>query len=152
MTYNFIPVNLDRIVQTHTYTAIVLKSNDKRFAIFCEASVGRFLQMHLGALERVRPQSPDLLSMVLNSCDITLKQVLINDLQDTTFYARLFLETQIPFPHGGKKPELHEKHLLLPHIIELDARPSDCIIQAFLHNAPIFCTKEVVSKAVPFVE
>jgi bifunctional DNase/RNase len=66
-----------------------------------------------------------------------VKQVLINDLQDTTFYARLFLET---IKDG------------LQHIIEIDARPSDCVILAFLHNAPVLCARQVLEKVIPFAE
>ena len=38
------------------------------------------------------------------------------------------------------------------HIIEIDCRPSDSIILALMHNAPIFCTKEVLEKTVPLEE
>ena len=75
--------------------------------------------------------------MVLQGYDIRVKQILINDLQDTTFYARLFLEM---VKEG------------LRHIIEIDARPSDCVILAFLHNAPVFCARHVLEKVIPFAE
>jgi uncharacterized protein len=137
MTQDFIQVAFDRIIQTHVYTAIVLKNKELRFAIFTESPVGRFLQSHLSGEERVRPLSADLTSTILTSLDIKVKQVVINDLQDTTFFARLFLETE----KNG-----------LRHIVEIDARPSDCIILAFLHNAPVFCTKQVMERVIPFVE
>ena len=137
MSKEFISVTFDRIIQTRTYTAIVLKNSEKRFAIFTDAAVGRFLQLHLSNEKRNRPLSPDLMATLLTTFDITVKQVVINDLQDTTFFARLFLEMD----KDG-----------LQHIVEIDARPSDCIILAFLHNAPIFCTSHVMEQAVPFVE
>jgi len=137
MSQDFIQLNFDRIVQTRAYTAIVLKSKEKRFAIFAEPQVGRFLQLHLSGEERARPQTPDLLSSIFSCLDIEVKQLLINDLQDTTFLARLFLE----MTKDG-----------LRHIVEIDARPSDCIILAFMHSAPVFCTKQVVEQAIPFVE
>lgn len=137
MTQDFIQVAFDRIIQTHVYTAIVLRNKEQRFAIFTDSTVGRFLQSHLSGEERPRPLSHDLLTTILTALDVKVKQVLINDVQDTTFLSRLFLETE----KNG-----------LRHIFEIDARPSDCIILAFLHNAPVFCTKEVVDKVVPFVE
>lgn len=137
MTQDFIQVAFDRIIQTHVYTAIVLRNKEQRFAIFTEPSVGKFLQSHLSGEERDRPRSHDLLSMVLGALDVKVKQVLINDVQDSTFFSRIFLETE----KDGLK-----------HIVEIDARPSDCVILSFLHNAPVFCTKQVVEKVIPFVE
>jgi len=137
MTQDFIQVAFDRIIQTHVYTAIVLRNKDQRFAIFTESAVGRFLQSHLSGEERTRPLCHDLLATILGALDVRVKQVVINDVQDTTFLSRIYLETE----KDG-----------LRHILEIDARPSDCIILAFLHNAPVFCTKQVVDKVIPFVE
>jgi bifunctional DNase/RNase len=75
--------------------------------------------------------------MILKGFDVRIKQVVINDLQDTIYYARLFLE----FDGGSVK-----------NILEIDARPSDCIILALMNNAPVFCTKEVLDKAMPVEE
>jgi len=137
MTNDFIQLAFDRIIQTRTYTAVVLRNQTTRFAIFTDATVGRFLQLHLSGEERIRPHTHDLCSLLMQAYDITVKQVLINDVQDTTFYARLFLEMT--------KEDVQQ-------IVEIDSRPSDCIILAFLHNAPVFCTKELLDKVVPFVE
>jgi hypothetical protein len=137
MTEDFVQVSFDRVVQTRAYTAVVLREKDLRFAIFSDGSVGRFLQSHLSGEERPRPLTHDLLSMILQGCDIRVKQVLIHDLQDTTFYARIFLE----MVKEGMR-----------HIIEIDARPSDCVILAFLHNAPVLCARHVMDKVIPFAE
>jgi hypothetical protein len=137
MTDDFVQVTFDRIVQTRAYTAVVLREKDMRFAIFSDGNVGRFLQSHLSGEERHRPLTHDLLSTILQSYDIRVKQVLINDLQDTTFYARIFLE----MVKDG-----------LRHIVEIDARPSDCVILAFLHNAPVLCARQVMEKVIPFAE
>lgn len=137
MTEDFTQVSFDRIVQTRAYTAVVLREKDFRFAIFSDGSVGRFLQSHLSGEERSRPLTHDLLSMVLQGYNIRVKQVLINDLQDTTFFARLFLEME----QNG-----------LQHILEIDARPSDCVVLAFLHNAPVLCARHVLDKVIPFAE
>jgi bifunctional DNase/RNase len=137
MIEDFVQVSFDRIVQTRAYTAVVFREKDLRFAIFSDGSVGRFLQSHLSGEERPRPLTHDLISMILQGYDIQVKQVLIHDLQDTTFHARLFLEM---VKEG------------LRHIIEIDARPSDCVILAFLHNAPVLCARHVLEKATPFAE
>ena len=137
MSQDFVQVSFDRIVQTRAYTAIVLKTHEMRFAIFTDEKVGEFLQSHLSGEERSRPLCHDLMSSILKAYAIKIKQILITDVKDTLFYARLFLEM--------KKGELQ-------HIVELDARPSDCIILAFLHNVPVFCAKHVLQKVIPFTE
>jgi bifunctional DNase/RNase len=137
MSKDFVQVTFDRIIQTRVYTAIVLKSTAVRFAIFSDHTVGKFLQSHLSGDERIRPQTHDLVSTLLQAFDVRVKQVVINDVKESTFFARLFLEME--------KDQMR-------HIVEIDARPSDCIILAFLHNAPVFCVKEVIDKVIPFVE
>jgi hypothetical protein len=137
MTQEFVQVSFDRIIQTRAYTAIVLKNNEQRFAIFADESVGHFLQSHLSGEERPRPLTHDLLSSILNTYKIRVKQVLITDVVDTLFYARIFFEMDL----GD-----------LRHIIEIDARPSDCIILSFLHNVPVFCSNHVLQKVIPFAE
>ena len=69
--------------------------------------------------------------------NVRVKQVVINDIQDTIYFARLFLE---------------QKRDGIRHIIEIDARPSDCITLALMSNAPVFCTKEVLEKTVAVEE
>lgn len=137
MTNGLVKIAFDKIIQTRAYTAVILKENEHKFAIFSEPYVGQFLQMHLSNIARKRPLSHDLMTMVFNAFAITIKQIIITDVQDTVFFAKLFLEM--------KKDGLI-------HIAEIDARPSDCIILAFLHNAPVFCSKQVLTQVIPYIE
>lgn len=132
-----IQLNFDKIMQTRTYTVVILASKDTRFAIYTDPSIGRTLQFFLTGTEKIRPLTHDLMAMILKGFEIRIKQVVIVDLQDTIYYARLFLE---------KECESYR------HIVEIDARPSDCITLALMGNAPVYCTKEVLEKTVPFVE
>ncbi|MFI5334932.1 MAG: bifunctional nuclease family protein, partial [Chlamydiales bacterium] len=61
----------------------------------------------------------------------------ISDVEDTIYFARLFLEQMV----GEER-----------HIVEIDARPSDCIILALMYNAPIYCKSELFDKVVPVEE
>jgi bifunctional DNase/RNase len=49
------------------------------------------------------------------------------------YFARLFVEQQIE----DKK-----------HLLEIDARPSDCLSLALMNNIPIFCKKDVLDKII----
>lgn len=137
MMSELIQLSFDKIMQTRTYTVIVLKSKDKKFAIYVDPTVGKSLQSYLAESEKPRPVTHDLISYIFRGLDIQVKQIVINDIQDTVYYARLFLEQM----QGS-----------IRHIVEIDARPSDCIIIALMHNAPVFCYKEVMEKAIPVLE
>lgn len=121
-------------MQTRAYTVIVLGARDKRFAIYTESGIGRTLQLYLTGVEKPRPLTHDLIDSIFKGLNLRIRQVVINDLQDTTYFARLFLEVDL----GDIK-----------HIIEVDARPSDCITLALMNNVPVYCTRDVLEKAVP---
>jgi bifunctional DNase/RNase len=132
----------DKIMQTRSYTEIVLKARDvknqeKKFAIYVDSSVGKTLQAYLTEIEKERPQTHDFISSLFKGFDILVKHVIINDVQDTIYYARLFLEQQ----RGGVR-----------YVVEIDGRPSDFITIALMHNAPVYCSKDVFEKVVPLVE
>lgn len=137
MFSELIQLNFDKILQTQTYTVVILAAKDKHFAIYTESAVGKTLQMYLTGIEKQRPLTHDLTTMILKGFEVRVKQVVINDLQDTIYFARLFLEFD-----GGA----------IRNILEIDARPSDCIILALMNNAPVYCTKEVLDKTMPVEE
>ncbi len=137
MALELVPVSFSKIMQSKSYTVIVLGDEHKRFAIYTEPQVGRILQNFLTDEKRPRPMSHELFYSILENLTIKLLHVVIHDLEDTVFLARLFLEQQL----DGKKT-----------IIEIDARPSDAIMLALMASAPVFCRKEVLEQAVAFQE
>lgn len=137
MLTELIPLSFDKIMQTRSYTVVILSAREKHFAIYTDPSIGRTLQMYLAGTEKPRPLTHDLIHMIFKATNIRIMQVVINDIQDTVYYARLFLEQDL----GD-----------IRHIIELDARPSDCITLALMNNVPVYCTKEVLEKTVPIEE
>jgi bifunctional DNase/RNase len=137
MLSELIQLSFDKIMQTRSYTVIILGTKEKRFAIYTDPSIGRTLQIFLTDAEKLRPLTHDLIDLIFEGMDIRVRQVVINDVQDTIYYARLFLEQEI-----GE----------LRHIVEIDARPSDCITLALMNNAPVYCTREVLEKTIPVEE
>jgi bifunctional DNase/RNase len=133
MLSELVQLSFDKIMQNRAYTVIILSSRDKRFAIYTEPSTGRTLQLYLTKAEKPRPLTHDLMSQIFQGLEVQLLQVVINDVQDTTFFARLFLQQEI----DG-----------IRHILEIDARPSDCITLALMHNIPVYCTREVLDKTI----
>jgi bifunctional DNase/RNase len=128
-----IPLSFNKIMQSRTYTVIILGTDQKKFAIYTEPQVGHHIQLHLAEGHRARPYTYDLLDRVVKGLNVKLLQVVISDFEDAVYYARLFAEQQI----GDEKT-----------ILEIDARPSDCITLAIIHKIPLFCTNEVLERAV----
>ncbi len=137
MFSELIQLSFDKIMQTKAYTVVVLNGKDKRFAIYTDPSIGRMLQLYLTEVSTPRPLTHELMDKIFQGMDIRVKQVVIYDVQDTVYYAKLFLEQNI----GN-----------LRHIVEIDARPSDCLTLALMNNAPVYCTKEVLEKTIAVEE
>jgi uncharacterized protein len=128
-----VPLTFHKILQSRSYTVMILGTDEKKFAIYAEPQVGHHLQIQIAQSHPTRPNTFDLFEETLEGLGAKILQVVINDVQDTTYFARLFLEQSI----GDQK-----------QILEIDARPSDCVILALTHKIPIYCTREVLSKAV----
>ena len=124
-------------MQSRSYTVIILGTETKRFAIYTEPSVGQNIQSFLTKEQKSRPLTHDLMNGIFRGLEIKPLQIVINNIEDTIYFARLFLEQQI----GDQKI-----------ILEIDARPSDCITLAIVHNTPVFCSKEIFEKTIPVEE
>ena len=77
------------------------------------------------------------MNSIFRGLDIKPLQIVISDIEDTVYFARLYLEQTI----GDQQT-----------ILEIDARPSDCITLALMENIPVFCRKEILEKAVAIEE
>jgi len=132
-----VQLKFSKIMQTPTYTVVVLGTEKKRFSIYMEPAVGKLLQLALTGVEKPRPLTHDLFTTLLHGLEAHIKQIVINELQDTVYFCRLYVE--------------HERNDL-KHIVEVDARPSDCIALAVLNEIPLYCTQEVLNQTIPFEE
>lgn len=129
-----VPITFNKIMQSRAYTVIILGTETKQFAIYTDPLVGKNLQMLLTHEKAKRPYTHNLIDAIFGGLNIRLMQVVINDIEDTIYFSRLFLEQQI-----GDQTQ----------ILEIDARPSDCLTLALMYGAPVYCNKEVFEKAVP---
>ncbi len=132
MTSQLIPITFHKILQSHSYTVVILGSSEKQFAIYMQPQVGKDIQNYLAQGKKERPSSHHLIQSIFSGFHIHPIQIVINDVQDSVYFAKLFLETI----SEGKKT-----------ILEIDARPSDCITLALLSNIPMYCKLEVLEKA-----
>ncbi len=128
-----VPLTFHKVLQSRSYTVMILGTAEKKFAIYADPQVGYHLQLQVGQAHPSRPSTFDLFEHIFKGLGAKILQVVINDVQDTTYFARLFLEQ----PLGDQK-----------QILEVDARPSDCVILALTLKIPLFCTREVLLTTV----
>lgn len=86
------------------------------------------IAMAVEGFEPPRPQTHDLLKLILDKLGATVTGILIDDVRDDTFFA------QITLSYGGK-------------VIEVDSRPSDAMALALRSKAPIRALERVLDVA-----
>ena len=109
--------------------AVFLGPQDKAFVIHVDAATGKAMHYAMQGRQFERPMTHDLITRMFIGFCISLERVVINRREDDTFYARLVLRMA---------NEVDTK------LVELDARPSDCIVLALQAKKPIFITKAVL--------
>ena len=125
---DLIPVDVKKIGLTNAYCAIVVGNEEREFPIYIEPSIGAVIKMFIEEVEKIRPLTHDIIGYILTGLNATVDRVVINDLKDNTYFARLILREE---SESGKK------------VIEIDGRPSDCIAIAKMKKAPIYVTRKV---------
>jgi len=104
--------------------AVFLGNEDKVFVIFVDQSVGTAITMSMQGAKKERPLTHDLRANILRALGAKIERVIVNDLKRGTYYTRLILSAE---------NESQQKK-----IVEIDARPSDCIAMATAQRAPIY--------------
>ena len=109
--------------------AVFVGNDEKVFVIYVDESVGAAITMFMNRTPKERPLTHDLIGHLLAALGAKVERVIVNDLKSETYFARLIISAE---------NELFEKK-----IVELDARPSDCIALAIQQRAPIYVSREV---------
>jgi bifunctional DNase/RNase len=107
---------------------VLLYNGDRALPIYVGISEATSIESALNHEITPRPMTHDLFISLLDCFDAKIKWVLIDNLDDGIYYARLILQT------GALEREL-------------DARPSDCIALALRANVEVFVRKKVITKA-----
>ncbi len=127
-----IPVTLRGLVPTPTGVGVFLGHGSKCIAIFVDQSVGMAITISLRKIKPPRPLTHDLVGSIFAGLGVRVQKVVVNDLKDDTYFARLFL---------AQESELGKS------MLEIDARPSDSIAIAVQHQSPIFVARHVWDQA-----
>ena len=124
MKKQVVPVQIRGILPTNTSGCAIFVGNDEKvFVIQVEHNMGAIIRMFLREEPKERPLTHDLIANVFKGFAITVDRVVITELKNGTYFARLLLRQQ---------NELGTK------IVEIDARPSDCLALATAQKRPIF--------------
>jgi len=86
------------------------------------------IDRRLKGQKRARPMTHDLLADVIEQLGADLEKIVINDLKEHTFYAKLIIR------QGGA-------------LMEIDSRPSDAIALGVASDTPIFVSEHVLREA-----
>lgn len=101
---------------------------DRYLPIWIGSWEAQSIAMRLQGVEAERPLTHDLLTTMLDDLSVSVRSVVVSDLTDETYRARIVLV------QGGSDHEI-------------DARPSDAIALAVRTGAPIFATEAVLDRA-----
>lgn len=127
-----IRVTMRAMMPTPQGVGVFLSDGAKVIAIFVDACVAGAIALIARGERSPRPMTHDLMVNTLTGLGARLNKVVIHDLKDGTFYARL---------HVRQENELGK------HLVEIDARPSDSIALALSVKCPIFVSRAVWEQA-----
>lgn len=118
-------------VSLMNYQRVVIlrvKDSDRFLPIWIGPNEADAIALKLQDVTVPRPLTHDLLGSVIDTLGATVDHILVSELTDDTFYAKIVLT------HNGSKTEV-------------DCRPSDAIALAVRTKAPIYAGDEVLAKA-----
>ena len=124
-----VPIEIRLVFPSQSGCAIFLGNEEKTFVIQVEPQMGHVIGMFLRGQSKERPLTHDLMQHIFKGFGISVDRIVITDLRSGTFFARLFLQQENEL---GKK------------IVEIDARPSDCLALAAAQKRPILATRALL--------
>ena len=120
------------IVESGDSQVIVLRERDgeRHFPILIGITEALAIDRGVKDLQTARPMTHDLIAAIIEQLDARLEQIVIHDLRDHTFFAKLILR------RDGE-------------LVEVDCRPSDAIALGVVGNTPILVDDAVLKEVCP---
>ena len=126
MKSDVLSVQIRGILPANSGCALFVGNDQKVFVINVEPQMGQIIGMFLRDQPKERPLTHDLIQSIFKGFNISVERVVITDLKNSTYFARLILQ---------QNNEVARK------IVEIDARPSDCLAIASAQKKPIYVTQ-----------
>ena len=121
-------VQVRGILPANSGAAIFLGNDEKVFIIQVETNMAQVIGNFLRDAPKERPLTHDLLADVFRGFGIEVERVVITELKNSTYFARMILKME---------NELGTK------IVELDARPSDCLAIASAQKVSVYVSNSL---------
>ena len=128
MKKEVVPIQIRGILPANSGCALFVGNDEKVFVINVEPAMGQVISNFLRESPKERPLTHDLMQSIFKGFNITVERIVITELRNSTYYARLTLQQQ---------NEVARK------LVEIDARPSDCLALAAAQKRPIYVTQSL---------
>ncbi len=123
-------------VSLMNYQRVVIlkeKMSDRYLPIWIGPAEADAIAVKLQGVNVPRPLTHDLLRSVIDTLGGSVSSIVVNDLKNDTFYARIAIDV-----NGGQ--------------LEIDSRPSDALALAVRAGVPIYADETVMDKAGIFLD
>ncbi len=146
-----IPLKVHSVISDPNTEAqiVILKDpqNMELLPIWVGVAEGNAIRLAMEGVSPPRPLTHDLLNDLLKSLKVLMDKVLIHDINDSTYFATLYLIRKKTKYLDDSVQSTPKKPYEEPHEeLTVDARPSDAIALALRMGVPIYVTEEVLHK------
>lgn len=117
------------LLPTQAGCAVFLGDGEKSIVFYIDPAVGVSINASITGQLPPRPLTHDLFQLALKAFGANVSRAIIVRVENEVYFARLILEA--------------ENEIMERKIVELDARPSDCIALAVRCGAPIYVVREL---------
>ena len=128
MNNDVVPVQIRGILPSNAGCAIFVGTEEKVFVIQVDPQIGDVIVKFMRGVAKERPLTHDLMSSIFKGFGISVERVVVTELKNSTYFARLILRQQNDLGQA---------------LVEVDARPSDCIALATAHKKPIYVSQKL---------
>ncbi len=126
---NLVRVEPVALLPTQAGCAVFLGDGEKVIVFYIDPAIGVSINAALAGQVPPRPMTHDLFLLTLEAFGAKVSRAVIVRMEDDVYYARLILEA--------------ENEIMERKIVELDARPSDCLAVVARSGAPIYVVREL---------
>jgi len=126
---NLVRVEPIALLPTQAGCAVFLGDGKKSIVFYIDPGVGASINASLSSQLPARPLTHDLFLLALETFGAKISRAVIVRMEQEVYYARLIVEA--------------ENEIMERKIVELDARPSDCLALVVRCGAPFYVVKEL---------
>lgn len=117
------------LMPTSAGCAVFLGNGEKVIVFYIEPTIGASINAVMSGVEPPRPLTHDLFSQMLGAFGAQVEKAVIVKVDGEVFYARLYVAA--------------ENEIMERKVVEIDARPSDCLALAVRQEAPVYVREQV---------